>query len=78
MCLVVTVLDLSSLPPKSKNIRIHVLTSNDTTNDEKNAQELSTLSVFFRPKKEYRQQKEERSREEDRLEAGNQIGSKEI
>ena len=29
MCLVVTVLDLISLPPKSKNKRIRVLTRND-------------------------------------------------
>ena len=38
-----------------------------TTNDEKNKQALSTLSVFFRLKKKDRQQqKEERIREEDR------------
>ena len=37
-----------------------------TTNDEKNKQALSTLSVFVRLKKKDRQQqKEERSREED-------------
>ena len=50
-----------------------------TTNDEKNKQALSTLSVFFRLKKKDRQQqKEERSREEDRREGGNQTESKEF
>ena len=47
-------------------------------NDEKNRQALSTLSVFFRLKKTDRQQKEERSREEDRREGGNQTESKEL
>ena len=43
-----------------------------TTNDEKNKQALSTLSVFFGLKKKDRQQQqEERSREEDRREGGN-------
>ena len=50
-----------------------------TTNDEKNKQALSTLSVFFGLKKKDRQQqKEERSREEVRREEGNQTESKEF
>ena len=49
------------------------------TNNEKNKQGLSTLGVFVRLKKKDRyQQKEERSREEDRREGGNQTGSKEF
>ena len=44
-----------------------------------NKQALLALSVFFRLKKKDRQQrKEERSREEDRLEGGNQTRSKEF
>ena len=46
------------------------------TNDEKNEQAFSTLSVFFRSKKKDRQQKGEKSREEDSREGGNQTGSK--
>ena len=42
------------------------------TNDEKYLQALSTFSVFVRLKKKDKQQKEQRSREEDRRVGGNQ------